>query len=92
MISVRSGLYKYAACGQSSLYGRFVVGTEWRRAANREANNGRERKDLYTDNWCAPWPGSGFVNGIPLTSLAALEVCVACVFSVVNKLYGVGRF
>jgi len=25
---------------------------ERRRAANSAANNGRERKDLYTDNWC----------------------------------------
>lgn len=24
---------------------------EYRRQANLEANNGRERKDLYTDNW-----------------------------------------
>lgn len=24
---------------------------EWRRQANLEANNGKERKDLYTDNW-----------------------------------------
>lgn len=24
---------------------------EYRRAANMAANNGKERKDLYTDNW-----------------------------------------
>ena len=24
---------------------------EWRREANRQANNGKDRKDLYTDNW-----------------------------------------
>ena len=29
------------------------VSPEWRRKANLEANRGRERKDLYTDNWYA---------------------------------------
>ncbi|KAI8475538.1 MAG: hypothetical protein J3K34DRAFT_404497 [Monoraphidium minutum] len=34
---------------------------EYRRAANRAANNGRERKDLYTDNWDgSEYKGSGF--------------------------------
>ncbi len=92
MLSVWSGLYSTQLVDKLLIHGRFVVGTEWRRAANRAANNGRERKDLYTDNWCAPWPGSSFVNAIPLTSLAALEVCVACVLSVVKKLCGVGHF
>lgn len=34
---------------------------EYRRAANRAANNGLERKDLYTDNWAgSEYRGSQF--------------------------------
>ena len=28
-----------------------AAAAEYRRAANLAANNGKERKDLYTDNW-----------------------------------------
>jgi hypothetical protein len=46
---------------------------EWR-FANARANNGRERKDLYTDNWDGDqYKGSGFNI---LTLLAALFVLV----------------
>ncbi|KAG1655832.1 hypothetical protein FOA52_013288 [Chlamydomonas sp. UWO 241] len=34
------------ASGEKSIRSR-----EYRRAANSAANNGKERKDLYTDNW-----------------------------------------
>lgn len=34
---------------------------EYRREANRLANNGKERKDLYTDNWDgSEYKGSSF--------------------------------
>jgi hypothetical protein len=33
----------------------------YRRAANEAANNGKERKDLYTENWDgSEWKGKGF--------------------------------
>ena len=35
--------------------------SEWRRKANFEANRGRERKDLYTDNWYALHRGWAWV-------------------------------
>lgn len=47
---------------------------EYRRQANFEANNGKERKDLYTDNW----DGDKY-KGSPLnilTVLAAISVLV----------------
>jgi hypothetical protein len=45
---------------------------EYRRQANLEANNGRERKDLYTDNWDGDvYKGSSFNI---LTVLAAITV------------------
>jgi hypothetical protein len=47
---------------------------EYRRAANLAANNGKERKDLYTDNWDgSEYKGSKFNI---LTLLAALFVLV----------------
>ena len=47
---------------------------EYRREANRIANNGRERKDLYTDNWDGDqYKGSSFNI---LTVLAVISVLV----------------
>lgn len=45
---------------------------EYRRKANWEANNGRDRKDLYTDNWDGDVYKGGSVN--VLTVLAAVSI------------------
>ena len=47
---------------------------EYRRQANLEANNGKDRKDLYTDNWDGDKYKGNPVN--ILTVLAALSVLV----------------
>jgi len=48
--------------------------SEYRRDANLAANNGKERKDLYTDNWDgSEWKGGS--NNI-LTFIGALFVLV----------------
>ncbi len=48
--------------------------TEYRRQANLQANNGKERKDLYTDNWDgSEYKGSPFNI---LTFLVALFILV----------------
>jgi hypothetical protein len=46
--------------------------TERRRKANFEANNGKERKDLYTDNWDGDSYKGSQIN--VLTVLAAVTV------------------
>lgn len=47
---------------------------ERRRRANWEANNGKERKDLYTDNWAgSEYRGSGLNV---LTVLLVVSVAV----------------
>ena len=62
-----------------------------RRAANRAANNGLERKDLYTDNWAgSEYRGSG-VN--ILTVLIAITVLtpllgIGFAFATYGKLWG----
>lgn len=49
-----------------------VPSAEYRREANRAANNGRERKDLYSANWDGDkYKGNG-VN--VLTVIAAISV------------------
>lgn len=50
---------------------------EYRRAANRAANNGKERKDLYTDNWDgSEYKGSPF-NILTLLALLFVATPVA---------------
>lgn len=45
---------------------------EYRRKANWEANNGKDRKDLYTDNWDGDVYKGSSVN--VLTVLAAVSI------------------
>ncbi|KAG7672238.1 hypothetical protein NADE_000087 [Nannochloris sp. 'desiccata'] len=47
---------------------------EYRRQANLEANNGKDRKDLYTDNWDGDVYKGSPVN--ILTILAAVSILV----------------
>ena len=48
------------------------LSAEFRRQANLAANNGKERKDLYTDNWDgSEYKGSGF-NILTLLALLAV--------------------
>jgi hypothetical protein len=50
---------------------------EWRRQANIEANNGKERKDLYTDNWDGDvYKGSKF-NVLTVILLASVVAPLA---------------
>lgn len=46
--------------------------SEYRRQANRAANNGRERKDLYTDNWDGSEYKGSSVN--VLTVIGAISI------------------
>ncbi|GAX83795.1 hypothetical protein CEUSTIGMA_g11220.t1 [Chlamydomonas eustigma] len=72
--SVRYGQDWYEATKNPSSKRTVKEEIEYRRTANFAANNGKERKDLYTDNWDgSEWKGGRFNI---LTFVASLFVLV----------------
>jgi hypothetical protein len=59
-----------------------LVRTEYRREANRLANNGRERKDLYTANWDgSEYKGSKFNILTVIALVSVLTPLLGLVFA-----------
>eukprot|EP00775_Hariotina_reticulata_P002872 gene2872-3163_t len=55
---------------------------EYRREANRIANNGKERKDLYTDNWDgSEYKGSSFNVLTVIALVSVLTPLLGLVFA-----------
>ena len=50
-------------------------GKDYRRLANLEANNGQERKDLYTDNWYGVAPACLTTVAPPPPTRARTRLC-----------------